>query len=185
MPANPSAVGGVPVDGTSSENQTNLSVLNQPILDWPPGTALWLVWQMSDATGKAQGLAIDNLSFSASTQAPVYEVPIMFSSTSTNLVLSWMGVTGQVYQMEYKDDLRAGSWTALGSPITGTGAMLSFTNDLSQSSQRFYRLQIFRKRPGLQNPVDISRRCLIVCALERELLRRIYAQHKVSRTPDA
>ena len=28
---------------------------------WPPGTALWLVWQMTDSTGKAQGLGIDNV----------------------------------------------------------------------------------------------------------------------------
>jgi hypothetical protein len=142
FPVNASAVGGLAVDGTASNNQVNLSAANQPISDWPPGAALWLVWQMSDATGKAQGLAIDSLSFSASTPAPVYEVPIMFSTTSTNLVLSWMGVTGQIYQMEYIDDLQASSWTPLSTPITGTGAMLTFTNNLSQSSQRFYRLHI-------------------------------------------
>ena len=55
--------GGVAVDGTSPLNQTNLSVLNQAITNWPPGAALWLVWQMTDSTGKAQGLGIDNLTF--------------------------------------------------------------------------------------------------------------------------
>ena len=50
-------VGGGAVDGTSSFNQTNLSVLNQSITNWPPGTALWLVWQMTDSSGNAQGLA--------------------------------------------------------------------------------------------------------------------------------
>lgn len=54
-----------PVDGTQSANQVYLSVTNQPISDWPPGAALWLIWQMADATGNSQGLAIDNLAFSA------------------------------------------------------------------------------------------------------------------------
>jgi autotransporter-associated beta strand protein len=58
--------GGVAVDGTSTLNQTNLGVLNQTITNWPSGAALWLVWQMTDSTGKAQGLGIDNLNFSAS-----------------------------------------------------------------------------------------------------------------------
>ena len=54
-----------PVDGTQPANQAYLSVTNQPISDWPPGAALWLIWQMADATGNSQGLAIDNLAFSA------------------------------------------------------------------------------------------------------------------------
>ncbi len=62
--------GGMAVDGTQALNQTNLAVANQLITNWPPGAALWLVWTMADPTGKAQGLAIDNLSFSASTTAP-------------------------------------------------------------------------------------------------------------------
>src|SRR5664280_2322888 len=32
---------GVAVDGTLALNQTNLSVLNQTITNWPPGAALW------------------------------------------------------------------------------------------------------------------------------------------------
>ena len=60
-------LGGVAVDGTQALNQTNLTVANQFITNWPPGGALWLVWTMADPAGKAQGLAIDNLSFSAST----------------------------------------------------------------------------------------------------------------------
>ena len=74
IPTVPGDVNGVAVDGTSSLNQTNLSVLNQTITNWPPGAALWLAWRMPDSTGKAQGLAVDNLSFSASVPAPVLDV---------------------------------------------------------------------------------------------------------------
>ena len=142
FPVDPAAVGGLAVDGTASANQTSLSVVNQAITNWPPGAALWLVWQMTDATGKAQGLAIDNLSFSASTQAIPLSVPLAFQATAANLVLSWEGVAGELYQVEYKDDLRSTDWTALGNPMTGAGAVLSFTNDFSLSTQRFYRLRI-------------------------------------------
>jgi hypothetical protein len=144
FPVNAAAVGGVAADGTAGVNQTNLSVVNQAIVNWPPGAALWLVWRMSDPTGKAQGLGIDNLSFSASSQATPSPGPISFQGTSTNLVLTWTSVAGQAYQLEYKDDLSALIWTALGSPLIGTGATLSITNDFTQSSQRFYRLRVIR-----------------------------------------
>jgi hypothetical protein len=142
FPVDPAAAGGLAVDGTAGINQTNLNLVNQVIADWPPGAALWLVWQMNDATGKAQGLAIENLSFSAFAQPALLGVPVTFEVTATNLVLSWAGVPGAVYQVEYKDDLRASAWTALGPPITGAGAVLGFTNGLSLSAHRFYRLSI-------------------------------------------
>ena len=65
FPSVPADVGGAAVDGTAPANQISLGVNNQVITNWPPGAALWLVWEMADATGKAQGLGIDNLSFSA------------------------------------------------------------------------------------------------------------------------
>ncbi len=131
--------GGAAVDGTSPLNQTNLSALNQTITNWPPGAALWLVWQMTDNTGKAQGLAIDNLSFSAS--VPV-AVPLVIQSAGTNLVVTWTGVAGQTYQLEYTDDLATPTWTPVGSSVTGTGSTLYTTNNFGSSSQRFYRLRL-------------------------------------------
>ena len=77
---------------------------------------------MTDSTGKAQGLAIDNLSFSASVPVPV---PLSLQTSGTNLVLSWPGIPGQIYQLEYKDDLTAPTWTPLGSPVTGNGGSLT------------------------------------------------------------
>jgi len=132
-------VGGVAVDGTSPQNQANLSVWNQTITNWPPGSALWLVWQMTDSSGKAQGLAIDNLSFSASVPLPV---PLGFQTSGANMILNWTGIAGQIYQLEYKDDLSAPNWTPVGSPVTGNGGMLSATNSFGASSQRFFRLRL-------------------------------------------
>jgi hypothetical protein len=132
--------GGVAVDGTSPLNQTNLSVWNQAITNWPPGAALWLVWQMTDSTGKAQGLAIDNLSFSASVPVPVN---IQIGGTGgTNLIFHWTGITGQIYQLEYKTNLTDPAWIPLGSSITGNGGTLTTTNNFGASSQRFFHLRL-------------------------------------------
>ena len=94
---------------------------------------------MTDSTGKAQGLAIDNLSFSAS--VPV-AVPLSFQTSDTNLVLSWTGVPGQIYQVEYNEDLTGPTWTPLGSPVTGNGDSLTVTISSGGSAQRFFRLRL-------------------------------------------
>lgn len=127
------------VDGTAAPNQTNLSDLNQTITNWPPGAALWLVWQMTDSTGKAQGLGIDNLNFSASVPLPV---PVSIQTSGTNLILNWPGVAGQSYQLQYKTNLTDPTWTPVGGVVTGTGGTLTVTNALGASTQGFFRLQL-------------------------------------------
>jgi hypothetical protein len=139
LPTVAADTGGVAVDGTLPLNQTNLSVLNQAITNWAPGAALWLVWQMTDSTGKAQGLGIDHLSFSASVPQ---SVPLNLQTSGNNLLMNWPAVAGQSYQLEYKDELTAPAWTALGSPVTGTGGALTLTNSFGTSPQRFFRLRL-------------------------------------------
>jgi hypothetical protein len=133
--------GGVAVDGTAPLNQASLGVLDQAITNWPPGAALWLVWQMTASTGKAQGLAIDNLSFSASVLAPV-PVPLTVQANGTNLLLNWPGAAGQTYQLEYKNNLSDPAWTPVGNPVTGTGGALTLTNSSGDSAQRFFHLRL-------------------------------------------
>jgi CotH protein/lamin tail-like protein len=130
--------GGVAVDGTSPLNQTNLNVLNQTITNWPPGAALWLVWKMTDSTGKAQGLGIDNLNFSAHTLPNVLNI----QTSGTTLFLNWYSIAGQNYQLEYTDDLTSATWTPLGEPVTGTGGTLTICNNFGTSQQRFFRLRL-------------------------------------------
>jgi hypothetical protein len=83
FPTVPADVGGAAVDGTSPANQVSLSLANQVITNWPPGAALWLIWDMTDPTGKAQGLAIDNLSFSAEPPFPILESAISLDGPFT------------------------------------------------------------------------------------------------------
>lgn len=55
-----------PVDGTLAGNETNITFSAQSLSSaWHNGDALWLTWQTATAAGSSQGIAIDNLSFSA------------------------------------------------------------------------------------------------------------------------
>jgi regulation of enolase protein 1 (concanavalin A-like superfamily) len=137
LPTVSADTGGVAVDGTSALNQTNLSVANLAITNWTPGAALWLVWQMTDFTGKAQGLGIDNVSFSATVTPPA----VSAQNSGTNILLNWTGIAGENYQLQYKTNLTDAVWTPIGNPISGTGA-LTITNNLGASPQGFYRLQL-------------------------------------------
>jgi len=95
---------------------------------------------MTDSTGKAQGLGIDNLSFSASV-LPV-PIPLDIQISGANLLLNWPTTSGLSYQVEYKDDLTGPTWIPLGSPIPGTGGSISVTNDFTLSTHRFFRISV-------------------------------------------
>ena len=46
---------------------------------------------------------------------------------------------GFSYQVQYKDDLNAATWTNLGTPIVATGATVTVSDTPSPQTQRFYR----------------------------------------------
>ena len=136
-------VGGVAVDGTSPVNQTNLAVSNLVITNWPSGAALWLVWEMASPAGKSQGLAIDNLSFSASTWPPGMAVPLLSAGVSgPNLVFSCPSYVGLSYQVQSTTNLAATAWLPLSGATPGTGGTLTFTNTPPNSGQNFYRVVV-------------------------------------------
>ena len=142
FPTVPADTGGAAVDGTAAINQTNLSILNQVITNWPPGTALWVVWEMTDPAGKSQGLGIDNLSFSAASQTLTTPVSLNIQRLTTNVVFNWPTLVGQKYQVEFKDDLNQTNWIPLGNTLTGNGGALRFTNQPDESTQRFFHLRV-------------------------------------------
>jgi hypothetical protein len=143
FPTVPADVGGAAVDGTATLNQTNLAVFDQVITNWAPGAALWLVWEMASPAGKSQGLAIDDLGFSASAWPSGMSSPSLVAQVSgTNLLLSCPTVAGLGYQEQYRTNLTIGPWLPLGIVIRGNGGSINFTNDLTLSAQSFYRVVI-------------------------------------------
>ena len=51
-------------------------------------------------------------------------------------------MTGQTYQLEYKQDLTTSAWTPLGNPVMGTTGTLTITNNVNDSPQVFFRLRL-------------------------------------------
>ena len=64
------------------------------------------------------------------------------SFAGSQFILSWPTRAGQNYQLEYRDNLAVTNWTSLGIPMSGTGGLISVTNDAAQSTQRFFRIRI-------------------------------------------
>ncbi len=58
--------------------------------------------------------------------------------------LEWSAVPGRTYRVEYKDDLNAPDWTALGTTITAVGPLMTITDDLAGRTQRFYRVAMLQ-----------------------------------------
>jgi hypothetical protein len=133
--------GGAAVDGTNPANQINLAVTNQAITNWPPGAALWLVWEMPDAAGKAQGLAIDNLTFAASAQPEVANpVSLSIQVLSPNqFVLSWPSAMAN-YQLYAAPNLSPPVfWKPVANGANASNGMNSVTIPATNDAQ-FFRL---------------------------------------------
>jgi hypothetical protein len=138
FPTNSEATTPIPMDGTASSNQVSLGVINTPITNWPPGAALWLTWQMDDAAGKGQGLAIDDLTFSASTAPIIVPASLNIQVFGTKIVLSWPAAgTGYVLQNE-SDLTQTNGWSTVGQPVVPTNSLNTVTLPVSAGSE-FYR----------------------------------------------
>jgi hypothetical protein len=134
-------VGGEAVDGTAAINQTNLGVVNQVITNWEPGAALWLVWEMASSAGKSQGLAIDNLGFSATAMAAPTNAPLLSlqGSSAAPFVISWpASATG--YQLYTATNLAPPvTWSLVDTPAIQTNGTFYLTI-LPTNAGQFFRL---------------------------------------------
>jgi len=62
------------------------------------------------------------------------------SRASNSVQITWQTSVGKDYQVLYKDDLAAASWTTLGSSFTATNATATLTDPLT-NHPRFYLIQ--------------------------------------------
>jgi alpha-L-rhamnosidase len=62
--------------------------------------------------------------------------------TNGQIQLAFNTLSGQNYQLQFKTNLTDANWTTLGGTILGTGSLLTVTDDISESLQRFYRLLV-------------------------------------------
>ena len=146
FPADPAASGGVPVDGNVAVNQITNRVVNQIITHWPPGGALWLVWQYTNATGKAQGVSIDNLSFSAfpapGSGAPASLYGFTRNGLNGGVSFSISGQPGYGYILQTTTNLAApGSWHDLVTNVAGVIPWIYTNANPGNDPLRFYRVK--------------------------------------------
>jgi hypothetical protein len=138
--ADPAATNPVPVDGTSPVNQLSVGVANQAIADWPPGAALWLSWRMTDPAGKGQGIAIDDLVFSAGVSQTSGQPQLSIRQSGSSVVVSWPS-SFSTYQLQATSAPSvANSWSMVPQPVIVNNGSNTVTIPLAQSDQ-FYRLK--------------------------------------------
>jgi CotH kinase protein/Lamin Tail Domain/Chitobiase/beta-hexosaminidase C-terminal domain len=96
-------------NGLDPANQTQVGITNFALPEWPAGGALWLVWRMDSAASKGQGLAIDDLTFSA---LPPEPPTLSAQLDSGRLTISWP--EAPAFSLEAAADIGPGSmWTPI------------------------------------------------------------------------
>ena len=135
------------MDGTLPINQVTNAVVNQTITNWPPGAALWLIWEYADDTSSAQGIGIDNLSFTASagtTARPPVLGNIIFNNGGNNagFSFSFTDATGASFTVWSTTNLSLpfGQWRNLGHPTETTPGTYEFDDPQTTFPQRFYQV---------------------------------------------
>ncbi len=147
FPTIPTDAGGVAVDGTATLNQASLSVSNQVITNWAPGAALWLVWEMASPAGKSQGLAIDNLGFSAITVTAPTNVPVLSfqgsspqGSSTNQFVLSWPASASGFQLFSATNLAPPVIWSLVSSPAAENNGTFYLTVPATNATAQFFRL---------------------------------------------
>jgi hypothetical protein len=98
---------------------------------------LGIHWSFDKTEGITQGRQVADYVFAnAFTPIPVIELSGITNDTVT---LRWNTVSGQRYQVEYRDRLGEGDWLPLGPEVSGNGSAVS-TTDSPLQARRFYRL---------------------------------------------
>jgi hypothetical protein len=135
-------VGGAAVDGTAPANQIGLAVTNQPISNWPSGAALWLVWEMADSAGQAQGLAIDNLVFAATALGTPTNTPTLsIQGSSVNPLVIFWPASSPGYQLYCATNLAPPVvWSLVTNPAAQSNGTLYVTLPPTNAAEQFFRL---------------------------------------------
>lgn len=72
--------------------------------------------------------------------APHLGCACFHTSKTHQVVISWLSVSNQTYQLQSTTNLFGGVWTSSGSSVTGTGGTLSVTNNMTGIPKCFFRM---------------------------------------------
>ncbi len=140
---------------SATDTDAPTQTLTYSLITPPPGAQMGsfsglLTWTptVAPATNNFTVVVTDNgtpsLSATQSFTVTVVVPPSLasLSLNGSNLTFTWMSALGQLYQVEYKNDLTDPQWTPSGAALTGTGGPLNSTNGITGSPRRFYRLRL-------------------------------------------
>jgi len=79
---------------------------------------------------------------SASAVLTVLSPPVFQAVTQSNgaVNLVWSSVSGQIYQLQYKEVLDSSDWTNLGAETVATGTAITASDTIGSKVRRFYRV---------------------------------------------
>ena len=139
-------------DGTLVANQISVGVTNLVITNWPPNTTLWLVWQAT-TLGTAQDVAIDNVSFSASSGGVSPVLPINITPGSVHVTgsgaaavasFSFTNAAGVSFTVLGTTNLAlpVAQWQNLGHPTESPAGSYQFSDpNAATNAAKFYLLR--------------------------------------------
>jgi hypothetical protein len=87
-----------------------------------------------------KAFALDDISVQFIPTARIQNV----TATDGTITLSWTGVSGQAYQVQYSDNLDSGQWLPLGGPVTSNSGTFSVSDSVAASAHRFYRIVLLQ-----------------------------------------
>jgi hypothetical protein len=73
--------------------------------------------------------------------ASPFQLSSGLSIDGKSMSLSWDGLLGQTYQVQYTTNLIPVEWVNLGDPIAGTNGPITILDSLNASPQKFYRIE--------------------------------------------
>jgi len=70
--------------------------------------------------------------------APAVRLSVTYQA-GTGATLTWPGLSGHTYQVQYRDSLTTGNWANIGSPVSPVGGVGTYTDNTGLGT-RFYRV---------------------------------------------
>ena len=112
------------------------------LFQWTPGPAQ--APSTAQITIKVADNGVPSLSDSKVLTVVVALPPVtIITHGAGNVSLSFPTITGKSYQVQYKDNLNAPTWTNLGPGFTaGPGNATTINDNIGANPHRFYRIQV-------------------------------------------
>jgi hypothetical protein len=70
---------------------------------------------------------------------PIIQTITFYNGVAT---ITWSSVSGQVYRLQYLDDLLLTNWAALGTDVTASASLTTDTDSTAPAAERFYRVML-------------------------------------------